>query len=418
MNIIGLDVGRNNVTACAVDEFPISPLKKFNELKKDKKIIRCFADKQGVERFLELKPDAVIMEPTGVWYSNFWKRLCNHHNIPIYWIGHSQLSAKRSSYGFKNKSDDEDAYCLALTYFDTQFVDYHGNKRYLTFADGEITNIRNLFFECEQLDKILNSLINQNRQRLTLEFPEIAQKEGKVSPIIGYSPQWGYVAGEYTYTQMKNVHAKSVAKELDIEISEYTKKHSKRITDIQKQITETETELTKLLNLPEFEKYLAVFKKFGFGVRLSALLMFQCYPFDRFLLDGKIWVDYEIGKSKEGIPKEQKRHKSLRSFQLYLGMGYTKQQSGDGLKLKLGGSDICRSHLYAWCNAVVIPRRRDVSWLNQELNKTPANIPENSKHSTLAKIRESEQPLRQRINRINFKITRMLFYELAKSLIK
>jgi hypothetical protein len=413
MNIVGLDVGRNNVTACAVTEFPVSTLKKFNQLKKEKQIARCFANKEGVERFLALKPDAVIMEPTGVWYSSFWKQLCNHHQIPIYWIGHTQLAAKRSSYGFKNKSDDEDAYCLALTYFDTQFVDYHGNKRYLKFDDGNISKIRDLFFECEQLDKILNSLINQNRQRLTLEFPEVSQKQAVVSEKLGFSPQWAYISGEHDYTRMRNIEKKSVAREIGIEISDYTKKHSKRITDLQKQLHQTEAELDKLLGLPEFEKYLKIFKKFGFGTRTASLLMVQCYPLDKFLLDGQVWVEYEMGKSKEGIPKEQKRHKSLRSFQLYLGYGYTKQQSGDGLTMKLGGSDICRSHLFAWTKACVIPQRNDINWLNKRLNETNTA----PKHNTLENIKDSDQKLKQKINRLNFKITRLLFYELVKSIL-
>lgn len=411
MNIVGLDVGRNNVTACLVNEFPASTEQKFDELKDANKIIRCFADKQGVDRFLGLEPCAVVMEPTGMWYSSFWKQLCNYHSIPIYWIGHNQLKAKRDSYGFKNKSDDEDAYCLALTYFDTQFVDYHGNKRYLKFADGAVSKIRDLFFECEQLDKVLNSLINQSRQRLTLEFPEVSQKQAKVSEKLKFSPQWGYIAGEHDYTRMKNIETKSVAREIGIEISEYTKKHARRITDLQQQLSQTEAELDKLLALPEFANYLKVFKQFGFGTRTASLLMFQCYPLDKFLLDGEVWVINKKGKSKEGIPKLQKRHKSLRSFQLFLGLGYTKQQSGEGLKMKLGGSDICRSHLYAWTHATVIPARNDNKWLNKKLNETNAD----KEHCTLQAIKDSKQKYKQKINRINFKITRLLFYELVKS---
>jgi hypothetical protein len=176
---------------------------------------------------------------------------------------------------------------------------------------------------------------------------------------------------------------------------------SPHITDLQKQLHQTECELDKLLALPEFEKYLAVFKKFGFGTRMSSLLMFQCYPLDKFLLDGKVWVEYEIGKSKEGIPKEQKRHKSLRSFQLYLGYGYTKQQSGDGLKMSLGGSDICRSHLFIWTNSCVIPARNDTKWLNKKLNETKSA----AKHNTLQSIKDSDQKLKQKINRLNFQPT-------------
>ncbi|MDX1920364.1 MAG: hypothetical protein SFU25_06475, partial [Candidatus Caenarcaniphilales bacterium] len=114
---------------------------------------------------------------------------------------------------------------------------------------------------------------------------------------------------------------------------------------------------------------------------------------------------------------EQKRHRSLRSFQLYLGYGYTKQQSGDGMSMKLGGSDICRTHLFAWTKACVIPQRNDVKWLNKALNKEMKPQANNKKFNTLEQIKDSDQKLKQKINRLNFKITRMLFYELANEII-
>ena len=95
----------------------------------------------------------------------------------------------------------------------------------------------------------------------------------------------------------------------------------------------------------EFVPYLKVFKQFGFGLRNQALLLCQCYPFDRFLLDGKPWVDYEEGINKQGIPTSQKRHRSLRSFQLFLGLGYTEKQSGDKRVKALGGSEVTRASL-------------------------------------------------------------------------
>jgi len=64
-----------------------------------------------------------------------------------------------------------------------------------------------------------------------------------------------------------------------------------------------------------------------------------------FLLDDKLWVDYEEGQSKDGEPKSQKRHRSLRSFQLFLGLGYTEKQSGDKRVKALGGSEVTRATL-------------------------------------------------------------------------
>lgn len=404
MNILGLDVGRNNVTACLLTGYPDHPLKHFQNIKKD--IIKCQADAIGVEKLLSLKPDAVVMEPTGIWYSNFWKHLADFHKIPIYWIGHGDLAAQRGAYGFKNKTDPEDAFCLALTYFDDRFVDVHGNKRYLDFSTGKVSLVRDWFFEAEQLDKLLNSMVNQCRQRLTLEFPEIAQRESEVSQKLGYSPMWGYIAGIYEYKNIKTLHAKSVAKAIGVEISEYTKQHAKKICELQQQLDQKERDLALLMQSEEFEPYLKVFKEFGFGLRNQALLLCQCYPFDRFLLDGKPWVTYDDGVNKQGISTAQKRHRSLRSFQLFLGLGYTEKQSGDKKVKALGGSDVTRASLYAWTLTSVLPNRRDKTPLNIKLNK------QNGDGWTLNYLKETKISGKQKIIRILFKVTRLLFYEL------
>ena len=410
MNIIGLDVGRNNVTACLLTEYPDQPLKHFQNIKKD--IIKCQADSIGVQKLLDLKPDAVVMEPTGIWYSNFWKHLADFHKIPIYWIGHGDLANQRGAYGFKNKTDPEDAFCLALTYFDDRFVDVHGKKRYLEFSTGKVSLVRDWFFECEQLDKLLNSLINQCRQRLTTEFPEIAQRQSNVSEKLGYSPIWGYVAGIYEYSNIKTLHKKSAARAIGIEISEYTKQHAKKICELQKQLDDKERDLALLMQSDEFVPYLKVFKQFGFGLRNQALLLCQCYPFDRFLLDGKPWVDYEEGINKQGIPTSQKRHRSLRSFQLFLGLGYTEKQSGDKRVKALGGSEVTRASLYAWTLTSVLPARRDTYWLNKKLNEVRGD------GWTLKGLKESKISGKQKIIRILFKVVRMLFYELLTELNK
>jgi hypothetical protein len=88
--------------------------------------IKFKADESAIAKILELKPLGIVMEPTGIWYSNFWKHLATFHKIPIYWIGHGDLAAQRKSYGFRNKRDDEDAFALALTYFDDRFVNVYG----------------------------------------------------------------------------------------------------------------------------------------------------------------------------------------------------------------------------------------------------------------------------------------------------
>jgi hypothetical protein len=406
MNILGIDIGRNSATVCALHEYPEQPLRYFQTHRKE--IIKLKADEGAISKILDLKPIGIVMEPTGIWYSNFWKHLATFHKIPIYWIGHGDLAAQRKSYGFRNKRDDEDAFALALTYIDNRFVNVHGEKRYLDFATGTVTAVRDAFFEAEQLDKLLNALINQTRQRLASEFPELCQRKTIVTAKLGHSPMWGYLAGKHKYSAMTKLHDKSVAKSVGLDLTEYTKLHAEQICTLEKRLLDKETQLKQLLALPEFELYLKVFKRFRFGIRNQALMLVQCYPFERFLLDGKPWIDYEEGCDKEGNPKMQKRPRSLRSFQLFLGLGYVEKQSGDKSTKALGGSEVCRSQLYAWVMTSILPKRYDSTWLNQQLNKKSGD------GWTLDKLRESKISGKQKIIRILFKVTRLLFNELKQ----
>lgn len=84
------------------------------------------------------QPDGIVLEPSGYWYSQFWVTLARHHSIKIYWVGHTDLYCARGEYGFKNKRDNEDALCLAATYFDNSFQDARGQKRYLNYYQNEL----------------------------------------------------------------------------------------------------------------------------------------------------------------------------------------------------------------------------------------------------------------------------------------
>ena len=111
---------------------PKKPMSQSNFQKGDRvKFIK------GLRKLLELKPDALILEPTGHWYAHFWVSAANKNDIQIYWVGNADLDKQRGSYGFTNKRDEEDALCLAACYFDNRFVDVHNNKRFLPYYYGE-----------------------------------------------------------------------------------------------------------------------------------------------------------------------------------------------------------------------------------------------------------------------------------------
>jgi hypothetical protein len=128
--VLGIDIGANFVVSFCLSELPTG-ISYPDYYKKNAKVsiskIRIDNKKEGssiklqdaIDLLRELNPDAIVMEPTGVWYSRLWWKLAEHLGIEVKWIGHGDLAHYRGAYGFKDKDDRTDAFCLALTYFAT-----------------------------------------------------------------------------------------------------------------------------------------------------------------------------------------------------------------------------------------------------------------------------------------------------------
>jgi hypothetical protein len=402
--IIGLDVGATTAIAIAMESFPDNPKQYFSKHRRD--FVRIKTNVEGMSKLLALKPTGIVLEPTGSWYSAFWEKLAKLHHIPIYWVGHGDLAAQRGSYGFLNKRDDEDALCLALCYFDPKFINERGEKRFLVWYECDrVINLRSQFHELEQLDKLRTSIVNQIRQRLSYEFPETAKRTIVQSVKLGFSPFLGWLARIHTYTRIENEYKRSVAHNLGISISSYTCAHAAMCVDLELRANAIDHQIAIAIEEPEFIPYLKVFEKFGFGKRLSVLMLMQIYPFEKFLVNGQPLVETEI--SSKG--KKQRRYRSLRSFQLYLGLGYKWKQSGDKTVRFLAGSSICRAHLFMWCfdRIAPLPPKR----LPTQIGKILGN--------KYDKLRRGEVKLawKDAQVRVLYRATSLLFYELCHHLL-
>ncbi len=398
--IIGLDVGRGSAVLCCLHEFPTNIQKHYRELKNTKQFYKIDCSRVGVDKLLSLEPTGIVLEPTGHWYSQFWVTVADKYGIPIYWIGHNDLEKVRGSYGFTNKRDEEDALCLAASYFDDRFIDIHGQKRFLNLIQSvAITRLRELFHEKEQLQKLRSGLISQLRQRLSYEFPEAARHTMNISDQRSYTPIIYWLAFNHSNTRYDNKYKLSIAPELGIEISTYTRSHAKIIVGLEMRIGVILETITEEISQKEFDDYNAVFDRFNFGLNVRTLLLFNLYPFEKFLVAGKPWVEYE---RKSG--KLQKRDRSLRKFQAFMGLSYSYKQSGDKVKRKFHGNSMIRSHLYIWA-VCVLSRTKNIkhNQLTQELS---------DRYTELRKSVKGKDAL----TRILFKLTRMLFYELLKQI--
>jgi len=402
MKIVGLDVGNNCAVSCCLDSFPLNIQQYFKQHRKQFLKLNCA--RAGVDKLLDYQPDAIVLEPSGHWYSHFWYKVARENDIDVCWIGHSDLDAQRRSYGFSNKRDDEDALCLAATYFDDRFIDERGNKRFLHYYDDDvITRLREIFLQKEQLAKIRTGLIAQLRQRLSYEFPELARKSLNISELRGFTPVIGWLAGIHADRRYDNLYISSVAPSLNIEISEYTRAHARNLVELELRITEHYEQLSAILLAPQFQPYHQVFDRFGFGLDNRALLLFHLYPFERFLVNSQPWIEWEESKGKR-----QKRDRSLRKFQAYIGMTYKIKESGSKTSKSFGGSSTIRAHLYVWAVCQIAPKKNGYkvdTAIGRQLSDRYIEMRE------VQKVKGKDALIR-----ILFKATRMLFYELVNTI--
>ena len=334
--ILGLDVSKSSVTACLLEVKPSEPRQFYYQCP-----FKNFkADSEGIKALLALKPDIAIMEPTGVNYSRLWGMHLTRAGVEIRLVGHKELRNYRSSHlDLPDKDDEADALALACYYFD-----YHNSpRRFVQTRDDTITRIRDLVLRLAHLNRVQSPIINRLRQDLAWQFPEVAHVNSKRG-VNGEVPLlWGWLCGERKSNRYEGLLNRSVG----LGITSTVRHHARRLCDLQKEEYSIETELQQLLNEEKFRAYRQVFKSFGFGLRLEAIIMSQIYPIEAYFgADGKPEVKIMKGRNSG---KPTTRHLSQRRFQKALGLAPTKQASGDKNKIKIvGGSDLCRIAFWQW----------------------------------------------------------------------
>jgi uncharacterized protein involved in tolerance to divalent cations len=428
--ILGVDIGAKFVVAFCLSELPVG-MSYPDFYKRNAKIsiskIRMDNSKEGssvnikdaIELLQEIKPDVIVMEPTGVWYSRLWAKLAEHLEIEVKWIGHGDLAHNRGAYGFKDKDDRTDAFCLAVSYFDPIF---NSRQSWLYWRTGTIADVNDRLLEIKSLESTTKILQQQIRQRLKYEFPEVADRSITAARTKdGFTAWIGWLAGIYNYKRIENDRAKSIATELSIDISQYTRDHAAAIAGNQIREVRLKADLSQSLLDPAFDRYRETLELFGFGYVMQATILTNIYPFEKFLLAGKPHIDrYEDDEGKH------KKNMSLSGFQISLGMGKRLIESGSNTALIYSGSSFARKMLYCWIVTNVLPEKMGDSWLVTELDKRALSNPKPA--LTVAQLRTRWKETRG-TNRdrhmagvrsamtLGYRITRLLYDELLKSVI-
>jgi|GEM_PF-1731070 len=351
MKIIGLDVCKNSVVAWELEEIPKNFKAFFREHKRknDKESpdpLKFYANEEGIKALLALKPDAIVLEPTGVHYSWIWARICKSEGITVKWVGHQEATHYRQQHKLPDKNDQADALALAAY----TLTHWHNPDAFLEFEAGKIAELRHLWLQLQSVNRIKSPVINRIRQQLAREFPEVAMNDTKPSATDGKEPLWCWLAGIKRNLKTRQdyydkVYEKSIAKKYGVEISNFTRRLANNLCELRDWEIEIEISILEILEMPEFKPYRQVMNNFGIPGRCQGLLLSQIYPISKF--------------------------ESIGRFKRRLGMGANELSSGDTEKMNAGnGSKLCRSQLYLWIyNAIAVERCRPKNHIGEKLGE-------------------------------------------------
>lgn len=372
-NILGLDVGKASAVGYCLDSLPTDISRHWKKLKAlDFYTLKC--DRSGFDQLHAIAPSAIALEPTGTHYSTFWSRIAESLGIEVLWVGHVEVRHYRLSHKLPSKNDRADAYALACYGLTHQF----DPGRFGSF-DVETVELRQTLMELQSIYRFQTGLINRTRQQLSHEFPEAAYKKSEFA-------LWRWLAGEEV-GYYDRLHEASIVRDVGLDVSPFTRGLAQQIVHLKKMEVEAEFYLQRLLDWDGFASYKEVFDRFGFGDRLSAAILVNTYPIERF-------SQWDGSRSRW----------NSKAFKLKLGMGLIEQSSGDKVYFAPGGSVMCRKLFYLWA----------VTRIASPINRPDGDLAQDAiaYYERLKVEMPSKQLARLRLCKIAARSSRVLFREL------
>ncbi|MEB3338975.1 MAG: transposase [Leptolyngbyaceae bacterium] len=384
MRILGLDVCKDSVVVCTLDDVrPDEPRQFYYE----HNFLKLYADTTGLKALLDLKPDVAALEPTGVNYSKLWVSKLSENGVKIALVGHKQLRAYRQNLDLPDKDDQADSLALACYYLEHQ----NSPRRFVRIRDSVVAEMRDTVLRLHHCARVQSPLINRIRQDLAWQFPEAA-KIGLNASLF-----WGWLAMERKSAKYDRLYSESVGLGLGTD----TVEAAKLLAALQRRERSLEVEMRSHLGDVRFLPYRKVFAEFGFGERVEALILSQIYPLENYLVDGK--PEVRILRNP-ATGKSTKRYLSLRKFQKALGAAPTREESGDRKMTKKAGSQLCRTALWQWVfTRLEVKRSRP----KNELGKYLGDLLDREK---------SHKPVKLARGRIAARATAILFKKLVQEL--
>jgi hypothetical protein len=329
--VIGADACNGRLVCILLDSLPSR--ERVGEIYRDK--VQYFdvdVSAKSLGYLLSLKPDVLVLEPTGVNYVKFWVTKCAEAGVKIALVGHKESSRFRDNLKLPDKDDEADALTLACYYLEHQADPI----QFVRVRDDVTSQLRDCALRLKHIDRIQSPLINRIKQDLAWAMPEVS---GSITAVLF----WRWLSG---YARSAKYDRLSIDT-CGLGITQNMRAMAKILVDLWAQKKVVEGEMIRLLQHPQFAADRAVMKRYFLADIAQAIIISQYYPLDNFLSeDGKEIL--QLAGSRRTDTKTLKPV-SLRRFRKALGVAPVRESSGSSVvKTKKAGSSLCRSQLWLW----------------------------------------------------------------------
>jgi hypothetical protein len=330
--VIGADACNSRLVRIPLDSLPTR--KEIGEIYHDKsQYFDIAVSAKGLNYLLRLKPDVLVLEPTGVNYIKFWVIKCAEAEVKVALVGHKQSHEYQGNLRLPDKDDEADALALACYYLEHQTDDL----QFVRVRDDVTSQLRDCALRLKHIDRIQSPPIDRLKQDLAWALPEVS---GSVTAVLF----WRWLAG---YARSARYDSLSIDT-CGLGITQNMKAMTKLLVDLWAQKKVVEAEMIQLLQHPQFDRDRAVMKKYYLSNIAQAIIISQYYPIGNFLgedgeeiiqLTGSRWTDTKTFKPV-----------SLRRFRKAIGVAPVREASGKSpTKTRKAGSRLlCRCQLWLW----------------------------------------------------------------------
>jgi transposase len=388
MLIIGADACKGRLVYCVLntDNMP-SDLGDY--YRDGENFFQAHTSAHGLKQLLDLKPDVIALEPTGVNYTRLWVRKMTEHGIKVILIGHTQLRSYRKNLGLPDKDDPADA--LAIAAYCAEH--YTNPARFVLVRDDITARLRETALRLGHLVRLQSPALNRLQQDLAYAFPERANV-GANAPLF-----WGWLSGTRKSLKYDIELSESIGSGITLEM----RFEAKLLVQIQAEERRIEFELRSLLDDFQFDAYRQVMKKYGMGEKVQAMLISQIYPIENFLDEHKQPIVVVTKGKVSGKPTA--KHLSLRKVSKMLGIAPTREQSGKSSTVtNKSGSELCRTATWQWLFTRI------------EAEKTRLKNPTGVEIYRVFLNYKTHKPIKLARSKTIGKVVRMMFYDLVTAI--